>query len=71
MEKGAAQEDIPPPRRREIEQPGPPVKGKPPINGGVDAPLTDSPPGCSERYATMGDIPPEPCWREMVWDNLT
>ena len=42
MGKGAALEDIPPPRRREIEHPGPPVKGKPPINGGVYAPLTDS-----------------------------
>jgi len=42
MGKGTALEDIPPPHRREIEQPGPPVKGKPPINGGADAPLTDS-----------------------------
>ena len=46
MGKDAALEDIPPPRRREIEQPVPPVKGKPPqkrrINGGVYAPLTDS-----------------------------
>ena len=32
----------PPSRRWKIEQPGPPVKGKPPINGGADAPLTDS-----------------------------
>jgi len=42
MGKGAALEDMPPPRRREIEQPGPPVKGTPPINGGADALLTDS-----------------------------
>ena len=42
MGKGAALEDMPPPHRREIEQPGPPVKGKPPINGGADAPLTAS-----------------------------
>lgn len=42
MGKGAALEDIPPPRRWEIEQPGPPVKDKPPIDGGADAPLTDS-----------------------------
>jgi len=42
MENGAALEDIPPSHRRGIEQPVPPVKGKPPINGGADAPLTDS-----------------------------
>ena len=35
MGKGAALEDIPPPRRRKIAQPGPPVKGNPPIYGGA------------------------------------
>ena len=40
--KGAALEDIPPSHRWKIEQPGPPVKGTPPINGGADAPLKDS-----------------------------
>ena len=42
MGKGVALEDILPSRRRGKEQPGPPVKGKPPQSGGVDAPLTDS-----------------------------
>ena len=35
MGKGAALEDIPPPRRWKIAQPGPPVKGNPPIYGGA------------------------------------
>jgi len=42
MGKGAALEDMPSPCRRKIEQPEPSVKGRPPINGGADAPLTDS-----------------------------
>ena len=42
MRKCAALEDMLPPRRWEITQLVLPVKGNPPINGGADAPLTDS-----------------------------